>query len=81
MPQRSHDFLLAAHGIAPLPITPGRFGRWVRQVLADHAAAEVRNRDIERLRAMPDYLLRDIGLTREDVRWRKSASVQGRLLG
>jgi uncharacterized protein YjiS (DUF1127 family) len=37
--------------------------------LADRwIAAEARRRDAERLATMPDYLLRDIGLTRNAVR-------------
>ena len=64
----SGDFLLAAHGIAPLPITPGRFRRWISRATERRAAAEARNRDVERLRAMPDDLLKDIGLTRDRLR-------------
>jgi uncharacterized protein YjiS (DUF1127 family) len=68
MPRYSDDFLLAAHGIAPLPITSGRLRRWIGRMIERQIAVEARSRDIERLRAMPDYLLRDIGLTRDDVR-------------
>ena len=65
---RHSDFLLAAYGMAPLPITSGRFRRWIGRMLEERMATEARNRDVERLRDMPDYLLRDIGLTRHDVR-------------
>jgi uncharacterized protein YjiS (DUF1127 family) len=36
-------------------------------MLARLAEADRRNRDILRLREMPDYLLRDIGLDRGDI--------------
>jgi uncharacterized protein YjiS (DUF1127 family) len=65
---RSDDFLLAAHGIAPLPITPGRFRRWIGRAVERWTEAEARNGYVERLRAMPDYLLKDIGLTRDKLR-------------
>ena len=68
MTSRPEDFLIAAHGIAPLPITPGRFARWIGRMLDGAVAADARRRDTERLRTMPDYLLKDIGLTRDDVR-------------
>ena len=54
MPHYSDDFLLAAHGIAPLPITSGRLRRWIGRMIERQIAAEARNRDI--------------GLTRDDVR-------------
>ena len=38
----------------------GLVDRWI--------AAAARRREAKRLRSMPDYLLKDIGLTRDDVR-------------
>jgi uncharacterized protein YjiS (DUF1127 family) len=44
----------------PLPGAAALFGRWI-----DHGR---RSREKRAMDALPDWLLRDIGLTREDLR-------------
>ena len=79
------------HFLAAKPAKPERFRvneppqsgllglRRLAVALRDRlAAAKVRRREGERLRAMPDNMLRDIGLTRDDVR--SEAALRARLL-
>lgn len=42
--------------------------RWFHAMPARLADADARHRDERRLAAMPDHLLADMGLTRDDVR-------------
>ena len=62
------DFLLAACGIAPLPVTSGGFRRWVSWT-AGRGSRHTRHRGQDHRRSLPAYQLRDIGPTRDDA-WR-----------
>ena len=52
----------------PTTATAASLGRLFASLVDRWAAAEARRRDAQRLRGAPDYLLRDLGLTRDDVR-------------
>jgi uncharacterized protein YjiS (DUF1127 family) len=52
---------------ALLPAT-APLGRLVAGLAGRWAAVEARRRDARRLRGAPDHLLKDVGLTRDDVR-------------
>jgi uncharacterized protein YjiS (DUF1127 family) len=51
---------------------PAPLGRLFAGLADRWAAAEARRRDARRLREAPDHLLRDLGLTRDDVRDRQA---------
>ena len=76
-PTSAHGALVASRAVGNVPIAvpapaprprrrglPGRF----TSLVESWADASMHRRDAELLRSMPDYLLRDIGLTRDDVR-------------
>ena len=45
-----------------------RLRRWLRHIPGRIVEADARNRDERRLATVPDHLLFDIGLSRDDVR-------------
>jgi uncharacterized protein YjiS (DUF1127 family) len=67
MPATPPDFSFASHHVAPAVTKPFSFGRLIGRLAGAWIAAERRRRDAEQLATMPDYLLYDIGLTRDGV--------------
>ena len=64
---RAANVSIAVPALAPRPRRRGLQGLFT-SLVESWAATWARRRDAKLLRNMPDYLLRDIGLTRDDVR-------------
>ena len=73
---RAANVSIAVPALAPRPRRRGFPGIFT-SLVESWAAAWTHRRDAELLRSMPDYLLRDIGLTRDDVR--HTAALRARL--
>ena len=72
LPPHADGAALAERVNAPIAVPalaprPRRRGGLFTSLVESWAAARAHRRDTELLRSMPDYLLRDIGLTRDDV--------------
>ncbi len=60
------------HKVADYSPKPSRFKKFVASVAKKMIEADRKYRDMQKLRNMPDYLLRDLGINRSDIQ-RRSA--------
>jgi len=74
----SHDAPLAPGRILRAPGAAGRLRQWIGRMIERRIAAQRLERELTHLGGLPDHLLADIGVTRDDLHHAREAALSGR---